>query len=444
MARRNRGASMKRLIIAALITVFVLTCSPLYAQVFRGVHAGIVGAAAGESVANPMKQKIFSGSATALSNAAARYLTVMGGATPSNTEAYRTEIAPVSGTFRKLRVSLSAAPDNGAGTQSYVIALRKNGSTQALTCTVSEANTTCQDESNSFTVAAGDRISILATPSGTPVAAAMITQVEFQGDSANQSVLLSSSGDAMSDSATRYFPVSGSSAISLEYSVHSVMPLSGTITAFYGYLTAAPGASGSRTISIRKNGSTEATSTLSFGETDVTKNATGLSIAVSAGDRLSIISEVSGTPTAANGHFGILFTPTTNGEFPILQAGAATSFPAGSTRYLPQSGYVDIRETEDYFSLGYNDYAIKAIYAYTNAAPGSGNSLTFTPRKANSGSPVDSTPPNAFTISNTNQSGSSTGDLTPTQWEGYGTKIESSASLSILRITIGYKGYITP
>lgn len=75
---------------------------------------------------------------------------------------------PTTSTIRRLYCATNGAPDNGAGTQAFTFTATKNSSNQSLTCTVSEAATSCNDTSNSFTVAAGDSISISQSVTGTP------------------------------------------------------------------------------------------------------------------------------------------------------------------------------------------------------------------------------------------------------------------------------------
>lgn len=91
---------------------------------------------------------------------------------PSNAfeNAARTTLSvPTTSTVRRLFCSANAAPDNGGGTQSYAVTLMENGSAQSLTCTISEASTTCSDTSNTYTTTAGDTLSFRVVPSGTPI-----------------------------------------------------------------------------------------------------------------------------------------------------------------------------------------------------------------------------------------------------------------------------------
>lgn len=84
-----------------------------------------------------------------------------------NTTEYRF-VVPHGATVKNLYARVGTAP--GAG-QGVAITVRKNGSDQTLTCTITDTNTSANDTTHSFSVAAGDDISIKAvtTATGTPV-----------------------------------------------------------------------------------------------------------------------------------------------------------------------------------------------------------------------------------------------------------------------------------
>ena len=67
-----------------------------------------------------------------------------------------------AGTARNLYCDLGTAP---GGADTVVFTARLNAADQATTCTISAANTTCNDTSNTFAVVAGNRLSIKAVSS---------------------------------------------------------------------------------------------------------------------------------------------------------------------------------------------------------------------------------------------------------------------------------------
>lgn len=95
------------------------------------------------------------------------------GVAASSTE-YPLRIVRRAGTVRNLYCYLSTAP-GGSDTVDFTV--RKNGSDQSATCQIAAAATTCNDTSHTFSVVAGDRISIKAVSSaGTAAGAACSTE----------------------------------------------------------------------------------------------------------------------------------------------------------------------------------------------------------------------------------------------------------------------------
>jgi hypothetical protein len=75
---------------------------------------------------------------------------------------------PLAGTVRNLYCKLNGAPDNGAGTQSYTYTMRLDGASASVTCAISEAATSCNDTTNSFTFTAGQTLGFMVAPASTP------------------------------------------------------------------------------------------------------------------------------------------------------------------------------------------------------------------------------------------------------------------------------------
>jgi hypothetical protein len=81
---------------------------------------------------------------------------------------------PIAGTLSNLECYLTnaAGTKTVAGGTSYVVALRQNLGTSALTCSITTAITNCTDtnQAHNVTVSIGDQIDFIDTPSGTPTA----------------------------------------------------------------------------------------------------------------------------------------------------------------------------------------------------------------------------------------------------------------------------------
>ncbi len=95
------------------------------------------------------------GNASTAADTTARYLRPGYSSAAADTTEVKLR-APAAGRISGLYVQSSAAT---AG-DTTVVTVRKNGSDQALACTVAAAGTQAADATNSFTVAAGDAISV--------------------------------------------------------------------------------------------------------------------------------------------------------------------------------------------------------------------------------------------------------------------------------------------
>lgn len=91
------------------------------------------------------------------------YATVSGLSPNSTTEANNRTVVPIAGTLGNLRVNMSAAP----GGTSRTFTLYQNGSPTAVSCVITAAATVCND-TDTVSIAAGDRITLEDVPAGTP------------------------------------------------------------------------------------------------------------------------------------------------------------------------------------------------------------------------------------------------------------------------------------
>lgn len=73
-------------------------------------------------------------------------------------------VAPYAGTVRNLYGRVSTAPAAG---QTFTLTVMKNGAAQTLTCQFTDAGVTANDTSNSFSVVAGDRVSMRVVTTAT-------------------------------------------------------------------------------------------------------------------------------------------------------------------------------------------------------------------------------------------------------------------------------------
>lgn len=300
-------------------------------------------------------------------------------------ETSMTGIVPCAGTLRNLRIRLTTAP--GAGT-SRTIKVRKNGVDTSLSITISGTSTFAEDTSNQVVVAAGDRITLIGTVTGSP-ASTLSNQVslEFEGDVSAQNFL--SGGAATPSNSARQFssPTGDSNAgqwYGTENDVSIVIPHSCTITELYGYLHVAPGAGKSRAFSIYKNGSEEASSIFTISDANQSGNITGLSISCVAGDRISISTNPSGTPASSGTSTGILFESAIDGESIICNvtviAGSGTEYQKLMAHGNNGIANTTIEANGD-SEAGTTSFSLKNLTVRLATAPGAGKSRTFKSRK---------------------------------------------------------------
>lgn len=107
---------------------------------------------------------LLASNATAPSTTAVNYRAPHGFLAWNATEALVSQIPGGAYTIKNLYTDISAAP---GATKNYVFALRKNGSTTGLTTTVADPATTANAATN-ISVAQGDTIDLISTPTGTP------------------------------------------------------------------------------------------------------------------------------------------------------------------------------------------------------------------------------------------------------------------------------------
>jgi hypothetical protein len=127
---------------------------------------------------NPNECLLLAGIEDALNKNSTEYNACVGsGRTWSSTENLSYVVVPTSGTIKRLYVSLTAAPGTGAG-NAYRFTLRKGSPTPlsdtSLTVTITQPNTSGNDEVHEVSVSPGDLITIkcepLNSPNATPAA----------------------------------------------------------------------------------------------------------------------------------------------------------------------------------------------------------------------------------------------------------------------------------
>lgn len=285
-------------------------------------------------------------------------------------------VIPVAGVASQLYVEVGTAPAAG---KSWALTFVKNGSDTGVTCTIADTATTCSDLAHTFTLAAGDTLSLKSVPSGTPTSPGQFRfGWVFTGTANASSIILGSSrAIALATGTTEYNGLqmcgAGNATLNLR---DQVMPTAGTIDKLYVELDGAPGtaASGKNyAITVLKGGSAQ-TLTCTITDTATTCNDTTHSFSVSAGDLVAIQFVPGSTPTARVARWGVRWTPTIEGEAVFLHSDGGAMNTAGSVRYVSPSGTTQTwTSTESTAQSLTTSFTLKKLYVnlVTDPNPGS-------------------------------------------------------------------------
>lgn len=210
-------------------------------------------------------------------------------------------IVPCAGRIDRLYVD-SVAGTVGAG-GSYTLTVQKNGVDTVLTATIAANTSSASDLLNSFTVAAGDKIVIKKTPSGTPTARGFKFAARFRPDTFGEFFVGMGSAIAPSTTVTNYTQVNGLGSgawTTAQSNAQLGLPANVTVSNIYVSMPTAPGAGKSWTDAVYRNGVSTIPVTISG--TSTSGNASAGSFTSVANDLIAFGVIPSGTPTASGGH----------------------------------------------------------------------------------------------------------------------------------------------
>jgi len=310
------------------------------------------------------------------------------------TAGQRRTIIPCDGVLSNLYISLDTA---GGSSRAWTFVVTKNNVDTTLTCTVTDPATTGSDLTHSVSVVAGDLIEIRVVASNTGINATNLAySMQFSAGVASQCLTGSASHlQGPATGATNYIGLwnatSGQAVADFQWAAaqdvthENISPLAGTITSLYIKIITAPGAAKQWVFSIVKNGAEEVSSRVTIaGTTATTGSVTGLSIAIVAGDTLSLMAVPTGTPTSTGGLcWGVAFTSTTDGESPMCGSVRNAGFNAANTEYFVPMGNHAFSNTEArYQDLAPIALTVRALRWSVTAAPTAGKSYTLISRNA--------------------------------------------------------------
>ncbi|GAG99926.1 unnamed protein product, partial [marine sediment metagenome] len=186
-----------------------------------------------------MEQVIFGGIGGDLDIFSTQYYSPIGDAVQQPEDWVR-KVVSTDGTIKSLRVVLEGAP--GAG-KHYDFDFVLNGAPVGMTLEIADAAVSGSDMVTEFAVTGGDTISILSSPTGDPNGVRAAWSWIFEGDNANESLILGGAYQALDSGATEYGQLMGARTDlgGTENHYRQVMPTAGVLKNLFVELTADPG-----------------------------------------------------------------------------------------------------------------------------------------------------------------------------------------------------------
>lgn len=249
--------------------------------------------------------------ATILSASATNYIGIGSNCSPNATEGGG--LIPIIEQVSQFYVYLDGSAGAGASGKSYTVTLRKNQVDTAITCTILETATTCQDTINSITTAPGDILSVKVVPANTPTARYISVGVKLTS-SIPGAFVVPSGAASPSVSAVHYSALSGGSTTSASTTTNNQLaPGNLYAMGFYAKATTAAPANGagvqSWTFNLRDhtNSLTELTGCV-ISEAATTCSETFREALSASNFAVNYQLTPSGTPTTSTIRYGTLMT----------------------------------------------------------------------------------------------------------------------------------------
>lgn len=346
-------------------------------------------------------------------------------ATESNSYA----VVSTAGDIKNLYIEVNAAPGTG---KSHAFTLMKNGVATSLTITISEASTSGSNVADTIAVVAGDLLSIRMTPTSTPPGLRATWNLSFAPTISGETLLMSKVNSSTKD---YYHAIVGKlDASATEAPTEIVIPCNGDLKKLF--VKVGTGIA-SRTFTVRINEvDTTLTATVT-GTSSTTGSDVAHTVAVSAGDRVSIVrTGDAGTSTSS---FGLCFVPSTAGNFiiPLLPTAVSTS----ATRYNFISGNIAWDASEGLRDETTQACSITRMYVDLSTAPDNGagtQSYAFTLRKNAADTAL------TLTISEATKTGNASSTVAIAVNDLLATKCIPSGTPLATNAKISYLGYLAP
>ncbi len=385
-------------------------------------------------------QVIFGGTSDDPTVGATEYAGLMGMGVYAwgTTENAVTGVIPTGGTLTNFKVGVKTAPGS-TKTWTFTIRVGNPPSDSALSVTITNSNTLSALDTDTVAVTAGQLVSLSAvSTAGSTAAGAVYWTVEFKPTVQGETILLTNA-TASATSGTFYIVPIGCKIDATEFEGESLFPCAGTLKNLYVNLSAAPNGGNSRIYTVRQNETTDTALGVTITGSATTGNDTSDTVSVSAGDRITIKNTFGGTPLTGIPSIGMVFLPSTSGNFITC----ATSDDATSSAQVEYEhlacGDSTLTTTEnEQYNLA-RACTAKALYVNLSTGSGSGNTWTFSLRQ-NTG-----TPSPTITVSITNgTSGNTSQDVAIANDDVLDTLIDARAGAATSSSQIAYLFYLAP
>lgn len=315
------------------------------------------------------------------SASAVEYMPISGqGSTglPQTTESVVSQISTISGTFQNFYIRLNQSPDNGGGTQSYTYVLYVNGAPTAVTCTISEAETSCFDITHTASITAGQTVSLESTPSGTPTQRDVHFTIELSAAANSSTIMVAAMTGNPSTGSNNFSPLQGATGWNATESARSqVFPTAGNITHIEVALSVAPdnGAGTDEYILTLMVDGAATSLTCTVQEAALTCSAS-VTVAITAGQTVSMRSDPNNTPASTTIKYSVTFEPTIDGEAVTMWGG--TGLPSTTVAHSTgMSGFFSSATSASAMDTTTPTTTVKKLYVRIGTAPGGAATWTI-------------------------------------------------------------------
>lgn len=316
-----------------------------------------------------------SGTRDDFNNTNTEYFAFSGKTNPSTTEADHQVPVAIAATASNLYVELTADPAAG---NTVKITLRVNGADSDMTCTASDAETSCNDTVNTVSLSPGDLIDWEVTPGSTPDVG--MIKLGCTLTTADNTTNLFGHMNTFSASSDRFASPQGTNQVnSNRYKAGMFFQVAGNITSIYAVSAGDIGDAGDALLFRIVEDYTSSDVSCTITDPATSCNDTG-SRAMSVGDHASVELDPTNSPTAQVVAVGVGFEPTTNGESPLSYS-AGDSPHATNTEYYAVHGGYPVSYTTWEASVQYlapADFTLSDMTVYMDVVAGDGKSRTIT------------------------------------------------------------------